>query len=121
MRLTTTISDCLEEWTIDQFSALLMLHAAHADLDYSDNERLKILEYISVEELYLIEQYYHKSTDGQILQVILKHKSQFFHSHENQQDILEKLMLIYDADGDRSKLEQTQYAFLGRLITDSQS
>ena len=121
MKLSTKTSETIEDWTSDQFSALLFLHAAHADFDYTDDERLKILEYISEDELCSLEEYYHGKTDTQILQIILKHKSQFYKTRESQTLLFQQLKSIFEADGYLSKLEQTQYAFLSRLIIDSES
>ncbi|MFT6810627.1 MAG: hypothetical protein ACJA01_003872 [Saprospiraceae bacterium] len=119
MKLSTILSESIEEWTYEQFSVLLMIHAAHTDLEYSIDERSKILEFISEESLQTIERYYDQTTDGQILQIILANKSRFLQSSHNQNDMLRKLTLVFEADGEISKLEQTQYEFLHRLILDA--
>jgi len=121
MKLSTKISESLEDWNVDQYSTLLLLHAAYSDLDYSEEERAKIKEFVSEPTLIEIERYYQSRTDGQILQLILKYKSKFLPSVREQQQILQKINSIFEADGEITKLEQTQYEFLSRLIMDSQS
>ena len=115
--LPTTIQD----WTPDQFKALLLLHAAHADLDYSFDERLKILDCISEDDLCVLESYYRTKTDPQVLQIVLNHKAQFLNTYVSRKLILQDIKGVFEADGEISKLEQTQYEFLSRLLMDSES
>lgn len=121
MKQSFTLPEAIKDWTPDQFMALLLLHAAHADLDYTDDERHKILEYISESELTQLEAYYRDKTDAQILQIILNHKTQFLSTELACNSILQGIRSIFEADGEISKLEQTQYQFLRRIILDTVS
>jgi len=62
------------------YTALLMLHAAHADLEYSSQERAKILELVSEIQLQSLESFYNSHTDYQILDLLIQDRINFGYS-----------------------------------------
>lgn len=107
-------------WSKNQFFSFLLLHAAHADLEYSEEEKNIILRHISQETLVKIEAYYNSLTDGQVLQIILQYQSHFLNKSADIEMMLQNLRILFQADGEWSKLERTLYEFLRRLIGDAQ-
>lgn len=113
---TPTLSDNIEDWTFDEFLALLLLHAAHADFDYSPEERALILKKVSEEVLLRVEEFHNKYTDGHILRIIMQHYPKYFPTQFSKLLLFQMIKDLFGADGHQSKLESTLLLFLRQIM-----
>jgi len=99
-----------------EYTAFLLLHAAHVDLEYTPNERIRILELISEAQLSEFEALYANHTDSSILEALRNHADEFFPSQTDHENLIAIIKDFFNADGDYSKLESNLLDFLNHLF-----
>ncbi len=96
----------LDLWTKEAFITLLLLHAAHVDLEYSEEERSFILNHTDRRSLAQVEQFYNQHTDAQIWLYLKRYNKVFCPDQQTKEHIATLLQNLFITDGDHSKLEK---------------
>lgn len=104
------------DWDFEEFAAFLLIHAGYADLELTEDERVKIKSRISSEAFERIHAQYLLYDDGEILQIILKNKEKHYPTSEKKQELLSRMRSLFESDGDYSKLEHSMMQFYERLL-----
>ena len=100
-----------------EYTAFLMLHAAYADLEYTTDERSKILEFVNEDKLLNLEQFYESHTDSRVLELLQKYSKSYFPSELEREQLFSIIKSFFQADGEYSKLESNLLLFLDHLFT----
>ncbi len=103
-------------WSAAEFRVFLLVHASHADLDYSLTERTYILGFIAEEELKEIEHFYRLLGEYEIIQFLQKAKPNFFPTIEKKEALMAEIAKLIAADNRVSSLEIHMLNFLNRIL-----
>ncbi len=103
-------------WTYDEFRTLMLVHASHADLDYSIVERKFILGLTDEKTLSDIEQVYDTLGDGELIQLLQQLKPEFIKSSDDKETLLADVARLMAADNQFSALEINLLTFLNRIL-----
>ena len=100
----------------DEFLALLLIYASHADLDFSESEKEMIINRVSQEVFEEVYELFNGLTDYQALNLILSYKEIYFATEKEKNNLVKELTEIFNADGEFSPLEKELLQFLDRLM-----
>jgi hypothetical protein len=95
-----------------------MLYAAHADADYSDEEKEMIHAMFEIDLVRSVASIFNNTTEYQSLQIVLKHKNLFFPGAEGKRELLAILNESLKSDGEYNVLEKSTYQFIEKMIED---
>lgn len=112
-----SMNSSTKSFTTDHYIGLLLVHAAHVDLEYTEVEKQYILSKVGEETLFEVERYYQNTTDYVVLDYLISNRSRFMPGDEGRKETLELLKELFEVDGDYSVLEVNSFEFLGRLFT----
>lgn len=102
--------------TKKEFCILLLLDASYADLEFSKDEKSKIVENFGKEAFERVEAYYDSLGDYKRLDRIIQLRKQFYPGPQGKNEVLDMLKSHFLADGDYRKLEKSQYNFLKKML-----
>lgn len=105
-----------EHWSFDELKAFMMIHASHADLDFTECEKNSIRNEVGVDIFDRMDAVYNLGSDYQNLHKILAHKSKYFDTTEKKGQFLKKLTEQFESDGEFSRLEKILFQLLEKLI-----
>ena len=116
MDQSLSTQELTSHWTEEHFICFVLLYAAHADFEFSNEEREFICGRVGEPILSETEILFQRLTEYQQLDLIMKLKNRFVIDEENKARILSRVKELFEVDGSYSKLEKTLYSFLSRLI-----
>jgi len=103
-------------WNQSEFVTFLLLHASHADLEFTDDEREAIMKNVSPETFEEIYASYEEMGEFEILQTIIDYKGLYYPTAERKNELMNLIQEQFKADGDYSILEKNLMLFLEKLI-----
>lgn len=106
----------IEDWSEAEFIAYLLLYVSYADLEFSDDERAAIAEYVDKETFADIKDFQDRMGDFERLDFIVQAKPYFFPTEERKSALLKIIFEHCHIDGEFSKLESNLYEFLKRIL-----
>jgi len=106
----------LGSWNLDEFITFLLIHASYADLEYSEEESKLIKKLLSEEDYKEISDIYDDMGEYKTLETILSYRGIHFPTVPQKQEMLGRMMQLFEADGDFSKLEKKLYSFFNKLL-----
>jgi len=106
----------LGNWNLDEFITFLLIHASYADLEYTDEESSLIKKYLSEEDYKEISGAYDDMGEYEITETILSYKGVHYPTVAQKEELLGRMMELFEADGDFSKLEKKLYQFYHKLL-----
>jgi len=104
------------KWNSEEFITFLLLHASHADLEFTDDEREAIMERVSPDVFEDIYSNYEEMGEFEILQTILSYKGLYYPTMDRKHELLDLIRKQFEADGDFSPLEKGLILFLEKLL-----
>lgn len=104
------------KWNSEEFITFLLLHASHADLEFTDDEREVIMERVSPDVFEAIYSEYEEMGEFEILQTILSYKGIYYPTLDRKNEILDLIRKQFEVDGDFSALEKGLILFLEKLL-----
>lgn len=110
------MSDNPQEWSHDEFSTFLLLHASYADYDFSESERAAILRTVEPSMLTTVQDYYENLSDYQRLDHLMRAKDTHISTPEAKSKMRDMLERHFEADGEISRPEKTLLNFLDMLL-----
>lgn len=106
----------LGNWNLDEFITFLLIHASYADLEYSEEEKSLIKNHLSEEDYKEISAAYDDMGEYEITETILSYKGIHYPTVSQKQEVLGRMMQLFEADGDFSKLEKKLHEFYNKLL-----
>ncbi len=108
--------DIKVEWNYDEFATFLMIYASHVDLEFSDSEKERIKAQISDATFEKMYKAFRDKTDFESLQTILAYKGLYYPTEARKAELLDKVKMIFFADGEYSQMEMELYNFFKKLM-----
>lgn len=103
-------------WNQTEFTTFLLIYAAYADLEFTEDERQLILTKVSQETFDKMMAAYDEMTDFGKLQAIMDYKGLYYPTIERKKELLHQMAQLYNADGEYSTLEKNLMLFLHKLL-----
>lgn len=103
-------------WERNEFIAFLLLHAANADMEFTDEERQLIRKTLSGESLQAVEYEYNQLTDYQRIQVIQSYRTRYFADDGQKAGLLLKIREVFQADGKYDIMEHSLFLMLQKIL-----
>jgi hypothetical protein len=106
----------IENWTKEDFLALLLCYAANADMNISEEEAEVIVSKAGAQHFRKAKATFKKLSDNETIEMILALKDKYFPG-ENGKEILHKeLQAVFEADGHVDSTERMIAFGLERLF-----
>jgi len=105
-----------DNWTQDQYSTFVLIHAAHADLEICAAEREYISNRFGEENYVEMENIYFEMGEYERLNTILTSKAMHFRGEEGKKKILNEMYNMFNVDGEYTKLEKNLLMFFEKLL-----
>lgn len=106
----------LTKWNLNEFTTFLLIHASHADFDFSPEEETIIRSLLSEEDYDQINDEYENMSDYQRLETIISYKGLHYPTIAQKDEMMGRMVELFQADGDYSSIEKNLYRFLDRLL-----
>ncbi len=103
-------------WNSNEFITFLLLHASHADLEFTDDEREIIMERVSPDVFEEIYARYEEMGEFEVLQTILDYKGLYYPTIDRKNELMDLLKKQFEADGEVTSLEKNLTIFLEKLL-----
>lgn len=104
------------KWNSEEFITFLLLHASHADLEFTDDEREMIAKRVSPDVFESIYSEYEEMGEFEILQTILSYKGLYYPTLDRKHELLDIIKAQFHADGEYTTLEKGLMRFLEKLL-----
>lgn len=104
------------KYNAKQFSALLFIYAANADMDFSDSEKIKIKELVGDHIYQKMTKEYESMSAEALFTIINDYKGIYFPTADRKQELIHRLIELFEADGDFSEMERGLMKVLEKLI-----
>lgn len=105
-----------DNWTQDQFSTFVLIHAAQADLEICAAEREYISNRFGEENFKNMENTYFEMGEYERLNTILTCKPKHFRGESGKKKILQEMRNMFHIDGAFTKLEKNLLMFFEKLL-----
>ncbi len=100
----------------EEFLTFLMIYVAHVDYIYSEDE-ITFIKDKSHPEIYdRMIALFLDNNDFSSMRIILKHKSEYFHTEKEKSEIFDLIKEIFEIDGDYSRIEKSFVTYFERII-----
>ena len=99
-----------------EFLCFLLIYASHIDYEFSKNEKDFILTKFDEDTFKQMEELFNSQGDYACLQLILSHRSLYFHSENQIQSLISLLKNLFSADGHYSRIEKNFLPFFLKMI-----
>lgn len=104
------------DWTRDDFLALVLIYASHADLKMSDDEVAWIKQQVGNVHFNKANELYQEQSDYQNIETICELKKQFFPGEEGKKALQDYMASLFEVDHEYSHLEEYVMIGLKRLF-----
>ena len=103
-------------WNQKEFLAFTLLYAAHIDIDFSEEEKVKIKSLIDADTYAQLYKKFIQMSDYKALETILSYKGLYFPTPDRKSELLAQIKHLFEVDGDFSTMEKELLQFLERLM-----
>jgi len=103
-------------WNQEEFLAFTLIYAAHADMEFSDEEKSKIKQIVNEKTFSNLYSIFNDMSDYKSLETILSYKGLHYPTAARKSELLNQLKSLFEADGDYSRIEQGLFQFLDKLM-----
>lgn len=104
------------KWNFEEFTTYLLLYASNADMEISEAEETLIKRRIPESNYEKIKSEFDIANDYQRIQTILNYKGLYFPTEVQARELIDKVIALFNADGDFSRLEENCMRLLKRLF-----
>ena len=104
------------QWSYTQFLGFLLIYAAHADVEYTDEEKHLIESIVGADDYGELYDTFNALTDYQVLEMIRDHKELYYPTDVEKETLLHEIEKLFHVDGNYSSMEKTLLLFLGNLL-----
>ncbi len=102
-------------WSYEEFVCFVMIYVSHADMDFSEDEKNRIIALFGQDTLDRQFAIFDNLNDFQSLNVILDYKTKYFATEAEKKDLLAKIKAQFFVDG-YADFEKEIYHFLEKLF-----
>jgi len=106
----------LGNWNLDEFITFLLIHASYADFDFSSDEEKIVKSLISPEDYSEISAAYDDMGEYQVVETILSYKGLHYPTVPQKQEMLGRMIQLFNSDGDFSTMEKKLYDFFNKIL-----
>ncbi len=99
-----------------EFLTFLLVHAANADLNLSEDEINYIKSTCGAENFNKVSLIYQSMTDYERIQEILSYKGIYYPTADRKAELLNDIQRLFASDGEYSHLEYNLNLFLKKLL-----
>ena len=114
--MTQAIVESHPKWNHDEFRCFLLLQAAMADMEFSEDERQLILDRIGPCALKEVKDEFDSLNDYERLNVIGSYKEKFYHTPEQKAELLVRIEELFEIDGTYTTTEHNLFMMLRKLL-----
>ena len=104
------------KWSLEEFKAYLLLHAAKADQKIADEEIYILQNKFPAELLHNISQEINRDNDNQRIEKLLKYINHRNFTKDQKEALLNDMKEIFLADGEFETIEYAVYRFLKKIF-----
>lgn len=104
------------KWNFNQFMCFLLMHAAEADLEFSQEECDMITNRIDKQSMQEIREELEANNDYERLQIIQSYKEQYFATPEKKATLLVRIEELFEIDGTYSQTEHNLFMMLRKIL-----
>jgi len=101
---------------IGAYQAFLLIHAAHADIQFTPNEQQLISDKFGAEVMDNMTKLYYSMNEFQALETIKRLKANFITDKSLEQKMRSNIISIFEADGEYSRSEKSFLFFLDHYL-----
>ncbi len=111
-----SISGDHPKWNYNEFVCFLLIYAAHADLEFSAEERKMIGNLVSEDQVCGLDDVFSEMTDYERIQTIQSYKGLYYPTTDRRDELLDKIKTLFESDGHFSIMEQNMMRMLQRIL-----
>lgn len=100
----------------DEFICITLLYAANVNEEFTEEEKVAILENVGHATYEKMFAYFDELSDFEALETIMAHKGIHYPTPTRKQEVLDKIESIFKADNDYDVIEKEIYRFLTNLL-----
>lgn len=108
--------ETIENLTFEEFQAFLLIYCAGADLEFKEEEKEIILQFINEDGYKRVLRLYERLNDYDRTQWLIVNKSRIIKSPEDKVKLLEKMEDVFKSDGHYSIMEQNMMRMVKRFL-----
>jgi hypothetical protein len=104
------------KWNFNRFMCFLLMHAAEADLEFSEAECDMIKKRIDEAAMNEIREELEANNDYERLQIIQSYKDKYFPTPEKKAALLVRIEELFEIDGTYSQTEHNLFMMLRKIL-----
>ena len=114
--MTKALVESHPKWNHDEFRCFLLLQAAMADMEFTEDEKQLILERIGPCALTEVKKEFDTLNDYERLNVISSYKEKFYNTAEKKAELLVRIEELFEVDGTYTTTEHNLFMMLRKLL-----
>lgn len=103
-------------FNFSEFTTFLLLYAANADLEFTEDERKMIMSRVSKDTFEKVNRVFEEQSDYARLQTIMDYKGLHYPTVARRDELFDMMRKLFEADGEYSTLEKNLMMFLDKLM-----
>jgi len=104
------------KWSKEEFICFILIYASYADLDFSEDEKLNIMNRISISQFNDILNEYHSMVDLEKNKIIELYQPLYYQNRDKQDELLTIIEKQFKIDGSYGLFEKALMEQLKRII-----
>ncbi len=104
------------EYTQEDYWTLLLIYAAHADLEVRSTEVEYIVKRFGNERFKKMNNFFKQHSDYEVIQWLKSHKDRFMSSDEDRNQMLQSVKAVFESDEEVDLLERNFLWMLRHVI-----
>ena len=110
------MDESFQDWTHDDFLALLTIYGAHADMEVSDDEKTWICQQFGEDHYQKANATYERLSDYDVIQAIMQMKERFFPGEQGKLTLRAMLERVFAVNHQFSTLEDIVLKGLDKVL-----
>jgi len=108
--------ETIDNLTFEEFQAFLLIYCAGADLEFKEEEKEIILQFVSEDNFKKILKIYERLNDYDRTQWLIVNKSRIIKSESDKEKLIDNMETIFKSDGHYSAMEQNMMRMVKRFL-----
>ncbi len=106
----------MNPWTKEEFICFLLIYISNVDIEFTEGEKNKILEYTSAETYQKMNDIYNRLNDYQVINKILEHKELYCNTSTDRQEVFDIISEQLKVDGVNHPFEEEIFLMLKKIM-----
>ena len=103
-------------WNYEEFVCFTLLYASHVDIEFTEDERKRIMTKCSEETYQKMWPIFDQMSDFAALEEILKYKPIYYPTEAQKRELLNKIKGQFFVDGEYTAMERELFHFLEKTM-----